>query len=269
MSFTAAWDESQPDGAVVDSADIDLWDRNIQRNMRERIEAFLGITDFVAQTPALGTSLKGNKLDVRGVAASSLLPGATSFAIRNNADTQNNLLIADAGDVTVRNNLAVLGALAVTGAITGAFQLAASFANAGTAPGGAGGAVPFATEVIDTDAFHNTGVNNSRFTVPAGKAGNYLIIVGGHGSFYNDLTGANTMVLKARKNNTTDLTTTTTWSLRDSFGLGASNVILTVPVVAVCMAALVATDYVEANLVRNATNGSDITSIYFGLIKIS
>jgi hypothetical protein len=123
MSFTAAWDESQPDGAVVDAADLDLWDRNIQRNIRERLEALLGITDFVAQTPAAGTTLKGIKLDMRGTAASSLLPGATSFAVRNNADTFDNLLIADNGDVTVRNNLIITGTistatLALTGHLT-------------------------------------------------------------------------------------------------------------------------------------------------------
>jgi len=37
-------------------------------------------------------------------------------------------------------------------------------------------AVPFNLEDFDTDAFHDTSTNNSRITIPAGKAGKYLLI---------------------------------------------------------------------------------------------
>ncbi len=40
-------------------------------------------------------------------AASKIIPGATSLSLRNNADSADNLLIANAGDLTVRNGLAV------------------------------------------------------------------------------------------------------------------------------------------------------------------
>jgi len=41
-------------------------------------------------------------------------------------------------------------------------------------------AVPFAaTDYIDTDAFHSTSTNNTRMTVPAGKAGKYWVYAGG------------------------------------------------------------------------------------------
>jgi len=36
-------------------------------------------------------------------------------------------------------------------------------------------AITFNTEDFDTDAFHSTSSNTSRFTVPAGKAGKYLL----------------------------------------------------------------------------------------------
>jgi hypothetical protein len=40
-------------------------------------------------------------------------------------------------------------------------------------------AIPFPTETFDTDTFHSTSTNTSRFTIPAGKAGKYLATFGG------------------------------------------------------------------------------------------
>lgn len=53
-------------------------------------------------------------------AASQLIPGATSFAIRNNANGANNLLISNAGLVTARAGLVATagGVTATAGAIT-------------------------------------------------------------------------------------------------------------------------------------------------------
>src|SRR5262249_57529499 len=42
-----------------------------------------------------------------GAAASKIIPGATNISHRNNADSADNLLITDAGAVTVRNGLTV------------------------------------------------------------------------------------------------------------------------------------------------------------------
>jgi hypothetical protein len=48
--------------------------------------------------------------------ASKIVPGATSFAVRNNADTQNNLIVTDAGILTVRAGLTLsAGTLTLTG----------------------------------------------------------------------------------------------------------------------------------------------------------
>lgn len=42
---------------------------------------------------------------VLGAAASKIIPGATSFSVRNNADNADNLLISNAGAVTLRNTI--------------------------------------------------------------------------------------------------------------------------------------------------------------------
>jgi len=55
--------------------------------------------------------------------------------------------------------------------------------------------IPFAAENFDTDGFHSTSVNNSRVTIPAGKAGKYLVIA--RGTFSVNGTGfRQTRVLK-------------------------------------------------------------------------
>lgn len=50
--------------------------------------------------------LTANELKLRA-AASKIIPGATSLALRNNADSANNVLISNAGAVTVRAGLTV------------------------------------------------------------------------------------------------------------------------------------------------------------------
>lgn len=69
-------------------------------------------------------------------------------------------------------------------------------------------AVQFAaTDYIDTDNFHNPSTNNSRMTIPSGKAGKYLVIAGAlfgadttvfRGSFY--LNGSNFSEWRFRTN---------------------------------------------------------------------
>lgn len=55
--------------------------------------------------------------------------------------------------------------------------------------------IPFAAENFDSDGFHSTTVNNSRITIPTGKAGKYLVIV--RGTFAQNNTGfRQTRVLK-------------------------------------------------------------------------
>jgi len=53
----------------------------------------------------------------------------------------------------------------------------------------------FDSESFDTDSFHSTSVNNSRITIPAGKAGKYLIV----GSFLRQ-TGSAYSIMGINKN---------------------------------------------------------------------
>lgn len=76
-----------------------------------------------------GTSNEKFRIDRAGslkmsVAAGKIIPGATSVTFRNNADTQNNLQIVDAGDVTIgRGNLTLsLGNFIITG-VAGTVQI--------------------------------------------------------------------------------------------------------------------------------------------------
>lgn len=72
-----------------------------------------GDTLTVNATPTFATQI------VLSAASSTIRPGATSFAIRNNADSTNNLVVTDAGAVTVRDGLTVsAGGLNVTGTTT-------------------------------------------------------------------------------------------------------------------------------------------------------
>jgi len=252
MTYSANWDESQPDGDAVDAADVDLWDRNIQRNTRERIEAFLGITDFVAQTTTADNTLKGKKLDVRGVAASSLLPGSTSFAIRNNADSANNLLVTDAGDVTIRNNLSVLGALSVTGGITTAASLTPTcyVTRATSASISAGTALTFTAEVIDSAALFTLG-SPTRITAPT--TGTYLYIFSG--LVYNNI-GINSGTLVVKKNGATVLTQHS----------HEADISPRTPMCNVGLVSLAATDYIEFLLAQTSGNIIDTHVVVIKLL---
>ena len=57
-------------------------------------------------------------------------------------------------------------------------------------------AVTFNSEVFDTDGFHDNSTNNSRITIPSGKAGKYLLIA--QMSFAANATGAR--IIKLYKN---------------------------------------------------------------------
>jgi hypothetical protein len=45
-------------------------------------------------------------------------------------------------------------------------------------------AIALATEIYDTDNFHSTSTNNSRFTIPSGKGGTYLFFATGGTDYY-------------------------------------------------------------------------------------
>lgn len=77
--------------------------------------------------------------------ASVLIPGATSFAIRNNGDSANNLLVNDAGDVTVRNGFTVTAGGMTVSSGTSAFQAVTATTYVGSSTGQFGGTLTVTT----------------------------------------------------------------------------------------------------------------------------
>lgn len=78
----------------------------------------VSVTTLVVN-PTNVTWIDDGTLVLSGTAVSVIIPGSTSFAVRNNANTLNNLLVTDAGVVTARAGLvASAGGLAATGAST-------------------------------------------------------------------------------------------------------------------------------------------------------
>lgn len=78
----------------------------------------VAVTFSAAPTFSAGLSITGTL--TMTTAASKLVPGATSFSHRNNADSADNLLISDAGAVTIRAGLTVTsgGATITAGGLT-------------------------------------------------------------------------------------------------------------------------------------------------------
>lgn len=70
------------------------------------VRAGLAVTAGGATITAGDVTLTAGKV-VFGAAASQLVPGATSFSLRNNANTADNFLVSDAGIITTRNHVGV------------------------------------------------------------------------------------------------------------------------------------------------------------------
>lgn len=124
-------------------------------------------------------------LNMSGLAASKIVPGVTSFAIRNNADGQNNVLVTDAGAVTTLGKLTVtagivdLAGLATSKIVPGA----TSFAIRNTADGqdnlkvvDAGNVTAYGTMTTTTGSYNvtasSTGYNLVKETPDPLAAGN-------------------------------------------------------------------------------------------------
>lgn len=89
--------------------------------------------------------------------ASQIVPGATSWAVRNNADSANNIIITNAGAVTFRSTvggITTLTATSVVAALTGNASTATALATArtigGTSFDGTANIVPATITVADT-----------------------------------------------------------------------------------------------------------------------
>lgn len=114
-----------------------------------------------------GTGISETLLDAKG---DLVVASAADTAARLAVGTNGYVLTADSAEAT-----GVKWAAAATG--SSAFTGARATNTAGTSiPNDADTVVPFATEDFDTDAFHDLATNNSRLTVPTGKAGKYLAV---------------------------------------------------------------------------------------------
>ncbi len=101
---------------------------------------------------------------VFSAAVSQIVPGATSLALRNNADSADNLLITDVGAATIRDSLTVTNHPRVMAHNSGAVVITSS----------AIAAMAWDTEDYDTHAMHAPG-DNTKITIPAGESGLYII----------------------------------------------------------------------------------------------
>lgn len=91
--------------------------------------------------------------------------------------------------------------LTAVGSSSAAVGVQAALSSAQSIPNATWTPVAFsAADVFDTDAFHDPASNNTRFTVPAGKGGKYLVLVNG----YWAANGTNGRYLTIKKNGTTD-----------------------------------------------------------------
>jgi hypothetical protein len=133
------------------------------------------VKDGAAAIRTLGTSVD--------TTTKALNPSTTLGDIEyrsSSANTNTRLGIGSTGDVlTVTGGVPVWAAPAAPG--TPAFVGCMLYSSTGQViANNTITAVAFSdTDYIDTDAFHDPSVNNTRITIPAGKGGKYLVITGG------------------------------------------------------------------------------------------
>jgi len=109
-------------------------------------------------------------------------------------------------------------------------------------------AINLATETYDTDSFHSTVTNPSRFTIPAGKGGTYLFFATGGTDYYTGGLG-----IRFAKNGTNQGSAYYNFSSPASgLFVGSLTTVLS----------LVATDYVELVMIQNS--GSNKAVAYSG-----
>lgn len=122
---------------------------------------------------------------------------------------------------------------------------------AGTDPGiGVETNVAFATEVFDTDGFHDNVTNNSRLTVPSGLGGKYLV---SFSIFLGAGTTNSSRDMGIRKNGAGSILTNHGGHLGNTQLSGGS--VAQSPITASGMMSLVAGDYIEVRWAYNAGTG--------------
>lgn len=101
MAFSITWNESYPAGTDLGSG-IDTYIQQDKVATRERLESLLGISNFTSRDPISADALK-----MSGTADSYIIGGTASWGVKNNASTDYNLQVTDAGVLTIRAGLTV------------------------------------------------------------------------------------------------------------------------------------------------------------------
>lgn len=106
MAFLRTWDETGP----VGSEDADLIDdeiRNFKTDIRERLCVAFGMSE--AQFKADPFIVQS--FDFRGVVHGILYGGSTDTKVRNNANSADNLILSDAGNLTILGDISAAGGM--------------------------------------------------------------------------------------------------------------------------------------------------------------
>jgi len=131
---------------------------------------------------------------IMGTAASRLIPGATSFAVRDNADARDNFLLIDAGDGTIFRdfNMRRLEASQATALVVGDVSISAGW-----------GTTAVVNAVAGKDAHGGITINSAG----TGQAANPTITV----TFKDGVFAGAPVVVCSPNPNTTDLTVNDVW----------------------------------------------------------
>jgi hypothetical protein len=149
-------------------------------------------TDLVTDLPAdFDVALQGVDTQLK-----ALNPSTTLGDIEYRSSTANTNTRLPIG--TTDQVLKVSGGVPAWGAVPSPSYVGCMLRNSGSISNGngAGVAITLDTEYFDTDAFHSTVSNTERITIPAGKAGKYLVI----GNATWDQASGGTRELAIRKN---------------------------------------------------------------------
>jgi hypothetical protein len=105
--YTRVWDNTAPNGTVVDAADLDRVCQELRVDIAERMATILGNNTFVTTDPLYYTNL------TFGVASGKIISGITAILFRDSTDTNTNLTVNSDGTVSTRSTLTVLAGGAV------------------------------------------------------------------------------------------------------------------------------------------------------------
>jgi hypothetical protein len=107
--YTRAWTNAVLGTNPANTIDTLL--ANIREDVNERLTDLLSIASFTAD-PLVATALKLNR-----TANAKILGGTANTSIRNAADTQDNVLIDNAGNMTVKGSITLGATSALTGLV--------------------------------------------------------------------------------------------------------------------------------------------------------